>query len=97
MATNTPLRSDWTTSELTPFGSAIGGGELLSAEDEVRLAKTIELGLMARAILAGEVRLSSSSPVADAMPEELRSLVGEGQAAMPEFPVLDGQMCGVTR
>ena len=85
MATNTPLRSDWTTSELTPFGSAIGGGELLSAEDEVRLAKTIELGLMARAILAGEVRLSSSSPVADAMPEELRSLVGEGQAAMDQF------------
>jgi len=85
MPTVAPPRTDWAMSELSTFGRAVGGRELLGAEDEVRLAKTIELGLMARAILSDEVHLDADSPAADASTAELERIVAEGQEAMDRF------------
>jgi RNA polymerase sigma factor (sigma-70 family) len=85
MATVAPPRTDWAASEFSSWGRAIAGRDLLAAEDEVRLAKAIELGLMARAILNDEVHLTTDSPVADAALGELEALAAEGQAAMSRF------------
>jgi RNA polymerase sigma factor (sigma-70 family) len=67
---------------------------LLSAEEEVELAKTIELGLYAEHILNGDVTLAERGKRAKRpTTEELEQLVAEGQAAMQRFvtanPLLD--------
>ncbi|RMB58901.1 sigma-70 family RNA polymerase sigma factor [Tessaracoccus antarcticus] len=59
---------------------AIAKTALLSAVEEVELARTIEAGLFASKILAGEVESTT-----DATPEELRRAVAEGDAAMQRF------------
>jgi RNA polymerase sigma factor (sigma-70 family) len=59
--------------------------ELLTAAEEVALAKSIEIGLMAEAILTGRVMLGEDSPAADASEAELRRLAEEGAAARSRF------------
>lgn len=54
--------------------------KLLTAEEEVELAKTIEAGLFAEKILSGEAESD-----ADASVEELQWLAQEGQAAKQRF------------
>ena len=59
---------------------------LLSAEEEVELAKTIELGLYAEHILNGTVTQAERGKRAKRpTTEELEQLVAEGQAAMQRF------------
>ncbi len=53
---------------------------LLSAADEVELARTIELGLYARALLDGELKTRKKVTT-----EELQLMVDEGDAAMQRF------------
>ena len=59
---------------------------LLSAEEEVELAKTIELGLYAEHILSGDVTPAERGKRAKRpTPAELEFLVEEGQRAMQRF------------
>lgn len=59
---------------------------LLSAEEEVQLAKLIEAGLYAKAILDGTIGKSDRGPGSvRATKAELQQLVEEGQAAMQRF------------
>ena len=59
---------------------------LLSAEEEVHLAKTIELGLYAQHILNGDVTLAERGKKAKRpTTDELEQLVAEGEAAMQRF------------
>ena len=60
------------------FGE-LGKVDLLTAEDEVRLAKAIEAGVEAGA------RLESDEPLTAAERRELRRLVAEGEAAFDHF------------
>ena len=60
------------------FGE-LGKVDLLTAEDEVRLAKAIEAGVEAAA------RLESDEPLTAAERRELRRLVAEGEAAFDHF------------
>lgn len=53
---------------------------LLSAEDEVRLARQIEAGKFAEAVLNGDVERNT-----DATDEELNLIAAEGEAAMRRF------------
>ncbi|MFZ2261073.1 MAG: sigma-70 family RNA polymerase sigma factor [Luteococcus japonicus] len=53
---------------------------LLSAADEVELARTIELGLYARALLDGELKTRKKVTT-----EQLQLMVDEGEAAMQRF------------
>ncbi|MDN5563066.1 RNA polymerase sigma factor (sigma-70 family) [Luteococcus japonicus] len=53
---------------------------LLSAADEVELARTIELGLYARALLDGELKTRKKVTT-----EQLQLMVDEGDAAMQRF------------
>jgi RNA polymerase sigma factor (sigma-70 family) len=63
----------------------ISAGQLLTAEDEVRLARTIECGVAARAVLDGDVCILSDSPLADVTEPELLHMVEEGDMAMRAF------------
>jgi RNA polymerase sigma factor (sigma-70 family) len=63
----------------------ISGEPLLTAADEVELARSIECGVAAKAVLDGDVPVTSASPVADATTEELERLVIEGETAMRTF------------
>jgi RNA polymerase primary sigma factor len=59
---------------------------LLSAEEEVELAKTIELGLYAKHILNGDVTLAERGKKAKRpTTDELEQLIAEGEAAMQRF------------
>jgi DNA-directed RNA polymerase sigma subunit (sigma70/sigma32) len=59
---------------------------LLTAEEEVDLAKTIELGLYAEKILSGEVTAAERGKGAKRPnPAELEFLVDEGQRALQRF------------
>ncbi|MEL4505663.1 sigma-70 family RNA polymerase sigma factor [Luteococcus sp. H138] len=53
---------------------------LLTAEDEVQLARTIELGLYAKALLDGELKTRKKVST-----DELQQMVDEGEAAMQRF------------
>ncbi|MEL4357490.1 MULTISPECIES: sigma-70 family RNA polymerase sigma factor [unclassified Luteococcus] len=53
---------------------------LLTAEDEVELARTIELGLYAKALLDGELKTRKKVST-----DELQQMVDEGEAAMQRF------------
>ena len=59
---------------------AIARTPLLSAEDEVQLARAIEVGLYARALLDGEVKTRKKVTT-----QELEQVVAEGEAAMQRF------------
>ncbi|MGV8847491.1 sigma-70 family RNA polymerase sigma factor [Tessaracoccus sp.] len=59
---------------------AIAKTALLSAVEEVELARTIEAGLYARKVLAGEIESA-----AGANQDELEAIVEEGDAAMQRF------------
>ncbi|MDF1486812.1 sigma-70 family RNA polymerase sigma factor [Tessaracoccus caeni] len=59
---------------------AIAKTPLLSAVEEVELARTIEAGVFAENILSGEVETS-----VEATEEELREIVAEGERAMQRF------------
>jgi RNA polymerase sigma factor (sigma-70 family) len=74
-----------TPDNLETFLHDAAAAELLSAEDEVRLAQTIELGVLAEAILNGQHRVSAQSPAASATLAELEQLAAEGHAAMVAF------------
>ncbi|MDR1264151.1 MAG: sigma-70 family RNA polymerase sigma factor [Propionibacteriaceae bacterium] len=63
----------------------IGASTLLTADDEVVLAKTIECGVAARAVLDGTIPVDPASPLADATTEELERLAASGEAAMRRF------------
>jgi RNA polymerase sigma factor (sigma-70 family) len=64
---------------------SISGERLLTAADEVELARTIECGVTAQAILDGRVCLLPDSPLVDATEEELRRIAVEGDSAMRVF------------
>ena len=59
---------------------AIARTPLLTAEDEVQLARAIEVGLYARALLDGEVKTRKKVTT-----QELEQVVAEGEAAMQRF------------
>ena len=60
---------------------------LLSAEEEVMLARRIEAGLYAEGILAGQLTLKERGgrKAVKATPEELETLADEGRRAMKQF------------
>jgi RNA polymerase primary sigma factor len=66
--------------DLGEYLSKIGEHELLTAEDEVELAKSIEAGLYARQLLMDVSRTST-----DAAKEELEWLAEEGERAFETF------------
>ncbi|MDR0989867.1 MAG: sigma-70 family RNA polymerase sigma factor [Propionibacteriaceae bacterium] len=70
---------------LSAFLRDVSRNTLLTAADEVHLARTIELGLVARQLLAGQIELADDSPAAGVTIDELGQLVAEGQAAMARF------------
>ena len=58
---------------------------LLTAEEEVLLAREIEAGLFARALLDGTVTADELSRPVDATDEELEQIATEGEQAMRRF------------
>jgi RNA polymerase sigma factor (sigma-70 family) len=63
----------------------IGSRQLLTAADEVELAKTIECGVAARAVLDGRIEAEPGSVVAEATEDELEFVAGQGDLAMHRF------------
>ncbi|MDR1511887.1 MAG: sigma-70 family RNA polymerase sigma factor [Propionibacteriaceae bacterium] len=63
----------------------VGARGLLTAAEEVELAKTIECGVAAQAVLDGTIEATPGSPVADACETELRFMVDQGDAATQRF------------
>jgi RNA polymerase sigma factor (sigma-70 family) len=58
---------------------------LLTAEEEVALAKRIEAGMFARALLDGTVSSDELKSGVDATVEELETIAADGEAAMKHF------------
>ncbi|MDR1450318.1 MAG: sigma-70 family RNA polymerase sigma factor [Propionibacteriaceae bacterium] len=91
VGTSTPA----TASHATAFGElpdavglylhSISGEPLLTAADEVELARAIECGVAAKAVLEGHVCRLPDSPLADATDDELQCVVEEGDMAMRSF------------
>jgi len=64
---------------------SIGSSQLLTAQDEVELAKTIECGVAAQAILDGTLLAEPGSALANADPDDLEFVAEQGRAAMNRF------------
>jgi RNA polymerase sigma factor (sigma-70 family) len=77
---NTNTRSRLERDDLGLYLDAIAATPLLTAEDEVELARRIEAGLYAEKVLAGEVKTKTKATT-----EELEVIVREGQEAMQTF------------
>ncbi|MDR0991159.1 MAG: sigma-70 family RNA polymerase sigma factor [Propionibacteriaceae bacterium] len=64
---------------------SLGRSQLLTAADEVELAKTIECGAIAQAVLVGRVEPADDSFLTTATSDELERVAAEGQQAMKRF------------
>jgi RNA polymerase sigma factor (sigma-70 family) len=79
------LPDDDRSDDLRAFLAEVGETELLSADEEVRLAQLIEAGVLAEAIMLGRHTPAPDSPIADVTSQELARVATVGHQAMLRF------------